>query len=173
MVEYANPLLKDVDKHLDSLYLFRKVKGHNILHNKKAVDIRELPFKDVQFIKDSLNEPNEANMLEVIKIVFNFKDFKNLRLYEFYRAYNYIIEQIKDILEKEKILQSEPDNRLISAGIEKMNIFGPLNIIDDIARRYSQPPMEVENWSYNWIFSLSLKIKIENDIQRALEWKQT
>lgn len=172
MVDIENPLLSEAYKHLDSLFLLRKVKGSSVLNGKKAIDIRLLPFKDVQFIKDSLNEPSESNMIEIIKMVFNYKDFKTLRVHEFYQAYNYIIEQIKDIIDKEKMLSSEPDNRLVTAGIERMNIFGALNIIDDIARRYSQPPMLVENWSYNWIFSLSLKIKIENDIQKALEWKQ-
>lgn len=128
-----------------------------------------MSFKDVQFIKDTLEQPKEMDMLKIIEMVFGFKAFKTLTLLDFYKAYNYIVEQIKDIVEAEKMLSSTPNEKLIAAGIEKMSIFGALNILDDIAKRYAQPPMEVELWSYNWIFSLSLKMKYENDIQTNLQ----
>lgn len=167
--EYENPLLKDCHKYPDSIYMFKKVKGNPILNGKQAKDLMELRFKDVQLIKDTLQQPNEKDMFRIIKKVFDFDDFENIRLLEFYKAYNYIAEQINIIYESEKKLSTPPSERLLAAGIEKMSIFGALNIIDDIAKRYGIAPQKIENWSYGWIFSLSLKMKYESDIQKNLE----
>jgi hypothetical protein len=169
MIEIENPLLKDCENFPDSLFMFKKVKGHSIFNGLKAKDFMELSFKDVEFIKTSLSEPNETNMFKILEIVFGVKNFSKVRLLEFYKAYNYIVEQITQIIESEKSLSSPASDKLLMAGIERMTIFGALNILDDIARRYSKSPQEVENWSYGLIFSLSLKMKYENDIQKNLE----
>ena len=167
--EYENPLLKDCHKYPDSIYMFKKAKGNPILNGKHAKDLMDLRFKDVQLIKDTLQQPNEKDMFRIIKKVFDFDDFENIRLLEFYKAYNYIAEQIKIIYDSEKRLISEPSERLMAAGIEKMAIFGALNILDDIGKRYGYKPQKVEKWSYAWVFSLSLKMKYESDIQKNLE----
>jgi len=164
-----NPLLKDIDKYPDSVFIFKKVKGSNVLNGHKAKDFMAISFKNIEFLKDTIQNPNEENILKALKIVFKFKDFENLRLLDFYKAYNYIVEQIKTIQESEKHLQSEPSQRLVNAGIERFSIFGSLNILDDIGQRFATPPQKVEKWSYGLIFSLSLKMKYEADVQKFLE----
>lgn len=164
-----NPFLKDIDLNSESAFIFQKVKSSDTLNGKKAKEFMSLKFKDVEFVKQTIQNPNEIDIAKCLKIVFGFKDYNNLRLFEFYKAYNYIIEQVKIILNSEKNLHSEPSQRLINAGIERFSIFGALNVLDDIGQRYSIAPHDVEKWTYGLIFSISLKMKYEADIQRYLE----
>ena len=160
-----NPLLKEIDKYPDLIPIYQKVKGVGT----GAKDFMDLKFKDVEFIKQTIQNTKDKDIFKCLKIVFGIKDFDNMRVYEFYKAWNYIIDQIKIILESEKSLHTEPSHRLVNAGVERLSIFGALNILDDIGQRYGVPPQKVENWSYGLIFSISLKMKYEADIQRNLE----
>jgi len=164
-----NPLLKDAEKYPDLIPIFQKVKGIDILHGKKSKNFMKLKFKDVEFIKQTIQEPNDKAVLKCLKIVFGFVDVEKLRLLEFYQSYNHIVEQIKIILESEKNLHTEPSERLKNAGIDRMSIFGALNILDDIGQKYGVPPHKVEKWTYGLIFSLSLKAKYEADIKAYLD----
>jgi len=164
-----NPLLKDIDNYPDLIPIYQKAKGSNVLHDLYSIDFMNIKFKDIEYIKNSIANPSYKSIKKVLKIVFKFKDFENLRAYEFYQAWNYIADQIKIIINSEKNLHSEPSQRLINAGIERFSIFGALNILDDIGQRFGVAPHKVENWSYGLIFSLSLKMKYESDIQRYLE----
>jgi len=164
-----NPLLKDIDNYPDLIPIYQKVKGSNVLHDLYSIDFMNIKFKDIEYIKQSIQSPSYKSIKKVLKIVFGFKDFENLRVYEFYQAWNYITDQIKTILESEKSLHTEPSHRLVNAGIENLSIFGVLNILDDIGQRYSVPPQEVEKWTYGWVFSIALKMKREADIKRNLE----
>ena len=166
---YENPLISEAAKYPDSLFLFKNVKGVDMFYCSKAKEIRELSFKDVDFLKDTIMQPNEVDMFKSIRLVFGNFNPRTTKLLQFYQAYNYIVEKIKEIWEQEKALISEPSEKLKAAGIERMQIFGNLNILDDIAQRYSKSPLEIENWSYSLIFALSLKMKYESDIQKNIE----
>ena len=67
------------------------------------------------------------------------------------------------------MLISKPNERLIKASIERMNIFGILNILDAVAQRFGKWPQEAEELSYAFIFSISLMMKYESDIKTNLE----
>jgi hypothetical protein len=164
-----NPLLKEIENYPDLIPIFQKVKGSNVLYDLYSIDFMNIKFKDIEYIKSNIISPDYKSIKKVLKIVFEFRDFENLRAYEFYQAWNYITEQIKIIIESEKNLHTEPSQRLVSAGIERMSIFGALNVLDDIGQRYGVPPHKVEKWTYGLVFSLSLKMKYEADIQRYLE----
>lgn len=91
------------------------------------------------------------------------------RLIEYMHARNYLEAEIKKIDARErKHLFQVPDTDLMAAGIERLDMFGPLNTLDRLAKEFGQPIHEVEQWSYGLIFSLQYKRAVEADIDERL-----
>lgn len=79
----------------------------------------------------------------------------------------WIFDSYKQILEMEEVaLTSKPDQKLIDAGIERLNIFGELNVINTLAKGDILKYEEVKKLSYEDVFNKLLMDKIESEINK-------
>lgn len=86
-----------------------------------------------------------------------------------YKDYIYFIfwflDEFKNINKLNKELDEEPNVDLISAGVEQLRIFEELNIIDALAGGDILKWKQIENLTYEEIYTKLLKTKIEKEIQ--------
>jgi hypothetical protein len=99
------------------------------------------------FEYDIANTPN-AQLLEVLTWIFD--EFK-------------LIARMED-----EHLNTPPDFKMAAAGVERMNVFGHLNVIDSIAGGDPLKWEAVRKLPYHVIFDKQYKSTIENDIQKKL-----
>lgn len=164
-----NPKLEESQNYPKEVFMLSGVKGSPYLKGVKAANIWELKFWQVEKVKKWFNELSDENIINLINMFYQQTDFKGVRCLEFYRAFNYIKESLKDVYDKEKLLSGTKNQKLIDAGIEEMSMFGSLNLLDDLGKDFGKSPLEIEQWTYGLVFSLSLKRKKESDIQKRLE----
>ena len=82
----------------------------------------------------------------------------------------WILDSYKAVIEMEmKALSSTPDKKLKEAGIEQMNIFGELNVINSLANgdilRYEQ----IKQLPYEDVVNKLLMDKTENEINKEYQ----
>lgn len=169
MITHDNPLLRDAEKFPVELAIYSKVKGDGHFQDQKAKDLNDLQFQEVDRIKKALLNLDDNKIEFIILTVYGVKiNYNKTRALEFYRAFNFVVEQVERIYKKEQQLNGKANEKLKKAGIEKMAIFDSLNILDDLAVKYNTSPHEVELWTYGNVFIYALKMKFENDIQKNL-----
>ena len=79
----------------------------------------------------------------------------------------WLFDSFRQILEmEEKALSSKPNQKLIDAGIERMNIFGELNIINTLANGDLLKYEAVKKLPYEDVFNKLLMDKIESEINK-------
>lgn len=79
----------------------------------------------------------------------------------------WLFDSFRQILEmEEKALSSKPNQKLIDAGIERMNIFGELNIINTLANGDLLKYEKVKQIPYEDVFNKLLMDKIESEINK-------
>jgi hypothetical protein len=147
----------------------KHLKAKPILKGKEAKPIESLTFGEVISIRHNLQNPTIDGIFEVFNLVFglNRKELLKANVIQFYHAFNWVQEQILSITKREqKKLTSSPDEKLKSAGIEDLNIFGELNTLIALGEKFGKAPQEVEKWTYSFVFSLMYHDKISSDINK-------
>lgn len=106
----------------------------------------------------------EGNLFKAVEIVVGEEVEQNKESASFAL---WLFDSFKQILEmEEKALSSKPNQKLIDAGIERMNIFGELNIINTLANGDLLKYEEVKNIPYEDVFNKLLMDKIESEINK-------
>ena len=148
--------------------LLKNLNGKNTVAGITGKDIYQLPFSSVSFLKEFIQSPTLPGFISVYKLIFGIDEniFLKMKSTDFYYSFNWIQNEIIELVEGEKRLESKPDEHWIAAGIERLNIFGELNTLINIGKQYSIPPQEVENWSYNLVFTFALHNKIDGEINK-------
>lgn len=148
--------------------LLQNLNGKNVAAGKTAKDIYQLPYCSVSSLKGFMQSPSLPGFISVFKLVFDVdeKEFLKMKATEFYYSFNWLQNQIIELVEGEKRLESEPDENWKLAGIERLNIFGELNTLINIGKQYSKSPQEIEQWTYELVFTLALHNKIDGDINK-------
>ena len=180
MHKLENILLKNLFKlSLDEFetynYTLKHLKPKPVFQGREAVDIGSLKYKEVAFIRKSLEQMTLSGITKTFAMVFGIKRkrffwteervFFGSRVVEFYQALNWILSEIENIQEQEKKLARKPNEKLKEAGIEQLGIFGELNTFIALGERFGIPPQKIQNWKYNLVFALSLHSKMYGDIQ--------
>lgn len=152
--EYHNTLKNLVPKP--------EIKGH------QANDIYELSFSEVSWLKTFIKDTSFENFLKAYELVFGISEnlFLKADVVEFYHSFNWLQNEILELIEGESALSSEPDEKWKDAGIEDLNVFGELNTLITIGEKYGVPPHEVEKWSYNLVFTYALHNKMNSDVNK-------
>ena len=153
----------------------RHIKGKPLFRGHEALDIGSLKYKDVSFIRKSLEKMTLKGITKSFALVFGIKTkrwfwteermFFQARVVEFYQALNWILSEIENIEEQEKKLSRKPNDKLKEAGIERLGIFEELNTFIALGERFGLPPQKIQNWKYNLVFALSLHSKVHGEIQ--------
>ncbi|SNA77389.1 hypothetical protein [Flavobacterium psychrophilum] len=131
--------------------------------------LTDLTFGEVAEIKRSLQRPTFENTTKLFEIIFKIdqKKLYKINVIEFYHALNWIKHEVQSVYNREvENLSPDTDSKLKDAGVDELNIFGEMNTLIALGEKFSKAPQEVENWSYNLVFSLMLHQKISSDINK-------
>lgn len=140
-------------------------------------DFRNLIYSSWKTVKETIPELIKANDFNKL-IAELFRD-RSIGMFESdvdYMDYNevlyfifWILDELDAIFKMEQNhLSSEPDSKLIMAGISELNQFGDLNSIDSLAIKYHVSHEEVKSWRYHKVFDLQLKSIIESRIEKKM-----
>lgn len=98
-----------------------------------------------------------------------FGKVKDSDNYEKAKFFFWMLDQYEVIAKLEETkLMSNPDPDLSAAGVDKLNVLESFNIIDNIAHKYSYTHAEAKELTYDTVFSIQLKEKIEREINKKL-----
>ena len=151
------------------LYNFVKKYGKrtNILFD---VELEPLIYFSYGFVKIDLPSLlNENNIDEIIKIICDIKDIsvKKITDKEKISLTLWLIDELEAIGSLEQnYLSSQPEPELIASGIDELNVFGELNIIDSLAGGDILKWEQVKQLPYHSIFDKLRKDNIERKINK-------
>lgn len=161
--EIFNLKLRDylkADPGLQESYyeVLQYLKGCPKLGKLSACDITALEYGKYIELRNLYFKGDFLSALQMIKIVFGFTSDKKImrqRIIPFFKALNYIQEELDKTLENEsKALSSKPTQRMRLAGVDRFNKFQELNVLSLLAKAYNTQPQEVNKWEYKLIFAL-------------------
>ena len=100
------------------------------------------------------------DIIETIKIYSDI-DVSSHNCYDVFGNFNFIANQVKEILTKEsELLKSSVTYEQQLAGVNEFDKLGHFNTIDNIAQKYNYTHAEVEQLPYNLVFLILLKSNI-------------
>jgi hypothetical protein len=145
-------------------FIFKYGKQTNSINGIFAKSIFELSYKNVK--QDIPEFLKEGKYLEVANLFFD-KPFEKLKANELLSFILFVLNQYEIINNNEKIkLDSPPDFDLQIAGIDELNVFGEINIIDNLAGGDITKWNDCWNLSYGDVFVKLCKSNIEKRIQK-------
>lgn len=152
----------EADRYLG---VFQHIKPVDRIGNLKAKRLQALTFGEVLTIKKCASK---NDYIEPFLIVFGISKRKLLttRITEFFRAFNWIRNELTILQEREKLLNSEPEQEMIDAGIERLDLFKEMNLVIPLSKDYSLRPDIIFDWRYSTIFTLLHHGKISAEIDR-------
>ena len=145
--------------------VFEHIKPVDRIGNLKAKRLQSLTFGEVLTIKKCASK---NDYIEPFLIVFGISKRKLLmtRVTDFFRAFNWIRNELTILIEREKLLNSEPEPKMIEAGIERLDLFKEMNLVIPLSKDYSLHPDEIFDWRYSTIFTLLHHGKMSAEIDR-------
>ena len=153
----------------NELYQFVKKYGKrtNTLFD---VELEPLIYFSYGFVKIDLPSLlNENNIDEIIKIICDIKDISVRKITdkEKISLTLWLIDELEAIGSLEQnYLSSQPEPELIASGIDELNVFGELNIIDSLAGGDILKWEQVKQLPYHSIFDKLRKDNIERKINK-------
>lgn len=141
--------------------------------------LRSLTVGEVIEIKMKLHK----DVARCIEIAFGIKKERvhSLRVKSFFPALNFIKKEIKDIIESEaKFLKGQEDADLKQAGVDRLNVFGDMNmffgLMKDFPLVFSEdqlksnkpinPFASLEKIQYSIVFAYLYHQRISNEVQK-------
>lgn len=151
------------------LYQFVKKYGKrtNTLFDVELEPLIYFPYGFVKIDLPSLL--NENNIDEIIKLICDIKDIcvKKITDKEKISLTLWLIDELEAIGSLEQnYLSSQPEPELIASGIDELNVFGELNIIDSLAGGDILKWEQVKQLPYHSIFDKLRKDNIERKINK-------
>lgn len=159
------------DEVIKYLELQSLMKSKNVFTKRKAKELGYLTFGDVSQLKMDMAAPTFENLADSFKVVFGVKknDYLKSDVVSFFYALNHIKESVKELIKKEKALESEPDPELELAGVNKLNIFGEMATLINLGEKFSKAPTEIETWKYNLVFAILLYDKKKGEVKNKYD----
>ena len=153
----------------NDLYQFVKKYGKRT-NTLFGVELEPLIYFSYGFVKIDLPSLlNENNIDEIIKIICDIKDIsvKKITDKEKISLTLWLIDELEAIGSLEQnYLSSNPEPELIASGIDELNVFGELNIIDSLAGGDILKWEQVKQLPYHSIFDKLRKDNIERKINK-------
>ncbi len=149
--------------------------------NLKAEKLQQLSFGEIIMLKKYATGNDYE---KIFQIVFGISESQLLRVRvkDFFQALNWIKNELEILVEREKLLNSEPDPKMMEAGIERLEVFREMNLLIGLMKDYGLPPTPERSlfssaedynpldlyaeWRYSTVFTLLYQAKISNDIDR-------
>lgn len=133
-----------------------------------AKKLKEMRFSEVIDVRELLSNLTLDNQLKSVSMVYSnvpVNDLAKMKAVKFFALFNYVVKEVKLIVDGEKFLHSEPDGDMQRAGIHKLNRFGILSAVDTLAGG------DVLRWEiimkqrYSRIFAKLCLNKVRSDIE--------
>ncbi len=140
--------------------LLKNLNGKNVAAGKVAKDIYQLSFASVSYLKEFMQSPSLPGFISVFKLVFDVdeKEFLKMKTTEFYYSFNWLQNQIIELVENERNqLESKPDENWVAAGIEKLNKYGDVNVVLDLSEQFGWTTEYVEQKSYEEVIVILMR----------------
>lgn len=139
-IEQDAQLINDYMSVLSHLKGIPNFSSGKLIKKKYGVvkSLTELKFGEVNKLKRLMLSNNIESVFESISTAYNYplKKIPNLQISIFYACLNFIVKEIKHIIKVEnhryKIITSKYDDLMNEAGIERLDRFGEMVIIDQI-----------------------------------------
>ncbi len=141
---------------------------------KESTDLKpfvQLKFGEVLELKAlARNGVDDAFIIKLFEFQnMEVKKLEKWNIKKFFGAVNFIENQFKYLGKLEQKLDTEIENDLIVAGIDELNKFGDLNVIDALAGGDILKWQQVLELTYEDVYNKLLKTKTEEDIRKRLE----
>ena len=157
------------EKHeLDYDYYIVAIKAllpKNTILGKIMPPLMEQPFKHIISIEKLFKSVSSRpeSIIDIISICFQIptEEIDTLGIIEFYAALNYVVEQHKELVERENnVLHHTPEPEEIEAGIESLYKFGRMATVDMLAGGDILKHNDIVNLPYSRVFT---KLYIESE----------
>jgi hypothetical protein len=141
----------------------------------KTKEFKLLTFGQVLYFKNLISTHKSINTEFICKLAkdngsdFSEKDLEKADAKNYFRTVNFIEDQFDIINSMQKRLETETDDKLINAGIEKLNVFGELNVIDVLAGGDILKWKKVLKLAWIDVYNKLYKNKIEQEIRDNLD----
>lgn len=158
----------------DFNFLVKNGKRSSILLN---FDFESLIYCKWGFVKETLPElflKNDFEQLFYLMLKDRGQnwficDIQRISIKDVVSFILWIIDEMKSINELEsQYLRSEPDIKMLQAGIQKLDQFGLLNTLDNLAKGDILKYDEIRNAPYNVIFDKQYMEVTKSDIEKKL-----
>lgn len=148
--------------------IFEHIPPEN-LFNGKICNEKNLTFDEVTVIKKLSANPTIDAMTLLYKVCYEEENFLKCKVIDFFKSKKWLDNMIIALVEREKImLFSNPDERQIRAGSEKLKKFGTLNTKIKIGQMFGLPPREIGAWKYVDVLHIEAWNVTTGEIQKNL-----
>lgn len=158
----------------DFNFLIKNGSRSSILFN---FDFESVIYFKWGFLKETLPELFASNDFEKLFLLalkdrginLFLNDIQNINIVEAMSFILWIIDELKSIRELESnYLSSDPDIKMIQAGIHKLNQFGINNTLDNLAKGDILKYNEIRNLPYNVVFDKQYMEVTKSEIEKKL-----
>lgn len=166
------------EEFIKYMELQNAMKSRKVFNNREGIAIGSLSFGEVSEIKRIFISPTPEGIFETFKSIFKKTtkhEFLRSDVISYFYALNWIGEEIKNLIEREQqALASDPDPLMEEAGSKRLQTFGELPTLLNLAERFATTPQVIETWKYNMVFAIMLHDKTTADVQKKYhELKKT
>lgn len=142
------------------MQLGKYIRRKNTFKGKKYTLV-ELPFWTVK--EELPNAFASGDVFKAVEIVTGVYE----RSQEALSFGLYLLDSLEEVFKMEnETLATKPNKKMIDAGVERMNIFGNMNVIRSLSKNILDHD-KIKQLPYERVFEELLAIKIENEIERA------
>lgn len=141
-------------------------------------DFESLIYSSWGFVKETLPELFAKNDFEALfflilkdrgQKVFCLGDVRQISVVDAMAFILWLIDEVKAINELEsQFLKSEPDAKMINAGIHKLDQFGIKNTLDNLTKGKIWEYDKIRNMPYNDVFDKQYMEVIKSEVEKKL-----
>lgn len=134
----------------------------------KAKPLGTLQYGHVIEMKHSLKNIDLDALAYIFKRVYGIKktELMEADVVSYFLALKWILKEFTNLVEKEKkVLTPAYDIDLDFAGVKRLNGFGEMGTLINLARSFNTTPQVIEAWQYNLVFTILAYDKVKGEIQ--------
>lgn len=142
------------------------------LRKYRAKNLKAMTFGQVTELKTMIQSINLENQIKMVSMVFEIPKWiiSRMRIVKFFQLFNHVTRHLEKLVKGEQAnLKSEPDSLAREAGIDRLDIFGVMAVIDELADGNLLKWRDIENTEYRLVFSKLMLNKTKNEIRKDME----
>lgn len=154
------------DDLVQQFFLLRNIRPKAKYLDKEVPAVKNLAFKDVVMLKRLRQKDQITSMVQGVFDITD-EDIVKMEILTFFPLLNHILMGLDEIQKMEEMnLMSETEGELLAAGVDRMERYGELALIDQLAGGDFLKWGEVECEPYIKVFTKLCMEKDRSDIQK-------